>query len=130
MAENLTEYLQGTACQGFKAVPHYFASGDHVSYYFRNDPCFARRIDDLLTVYLSQDTRELVGCKIKGVRHILDTAGEFGVLLNDGQIRMGLFFFYGAARAEHEEQKRQYEELGKIAKEAVLPKGELQDCPA
>ena len=79
MEQDLDEYLKTHKAKGFKAVPHYFGQGDFVTYYFRDDPCYAERVDDLLTVFLTFDTKELVGCKIKGVRHILRTAGNFGV---------------------------------------------------
>jgi hypothetical protein len=73
MADKLTDYLQEHPCKGFRPVPF-----DFVTYYARGERCFERRIDDLLTVYLSMETEELVGCKIKGVKHLF-TAHECGV---------------------------------------------------
>jgi hypothetical protein len=126
MVQNLKQYLKEHKCKGFNPVPHYFPNGDFVSYFFRNDRCRAQRVDDLLTVYLAIETDELVGCKIKGVRHILETAGNFGVALDDGDLRLGLFFFVGAATAKDEDQKRRYDELGRIAKDATVDRRELQ----
>lgn len=126
MARDLKEYLQEHPCQGFRPVAHYFANGDFVSYYFRNERCCAQRVDDLLTVYLATGTGELVGCKIKGVRHILDRAGTFGVTVDGGAVRLGLFFFYGAARAEDAVQQRRYEELARLAKDAMIDWKEFQ----
>src|SRR3977135_1506577 len=100
MATNLDEYLESLRPKGFRPVPHYFAQGDFVTYYFRNDPCYAERVDDLLTVFVTFDTKELVGCKIKGVKHILQSAGNFGVGMDDGAVRLGMFFFVGAALAK------------------------------
>ena len=97
-----------------------------VSYYFRNERCYAQRVDDLLTVYLALGTDELIGGKIKGVKHILDTAGTFGVMVDDGNVRLGVLFFYGAARAEGEDQKNRYEELARVAKDVTLDRKELQ----
>src|SRR5437764_1273068 len=84
MAEDLKHYLQEHSCQGFRPIPHYFAAGDFVTYYFRNERCYAQRVDELLTVYLGQGTNELVGCKIIGVKHILETASTFGVTVHEG----------------------------------------------
>jgi hypothetical protein len=126
MAKDLTEYLETHHSRGFRPVPHYFRQGDFVTYYFRDERAFAQRVDDLLTVFISFDTKELVGCKIKGVRHILQTAGDFGVTLDDGNVQLGLFFFIGAAVAKDEEQKRRYEELGRMAKNVVLNRAELE----
>src|SRR5262245_22916350 len=77
MAKNLSEHLDERPAKGFRPVPHYFPSGDFVSYFFRNDRCYARQVDELLTVYLAFGSDELVGCKIKGVKHILRAAGDF-----------------------------------------------------
>jgi len=126
MAQNLKEYLAERKCQGFKPVPHYFANGDFVTYYLSDERCYAQRVDDLLTVYLSMQTHELAGCKIKGVRHILQTAGDFGVTIDGKDVRLGLFFFIGAAMAKDETQKRRYEQLRQIAKDAIVNRHELQ----
>lgn len=125
MVENLKQFLAAHPAQGFKSVPHYFASGDFVTYYFRNGRCYAERVDDFLTVFLTHETAELVGFKIKGVKHILETAGDFGVIVDDGEVKLGLFFFLGATMAKDEAQKRRYEELEPF-KDAILNRRELQ----
>jgi hypothetical protein len=126
MAEDLDEYLKNHSPKGFRPLPHYFAQGDFVTYYFRNDPSYAERVDDLLTVFLSFETKELVGCKIKGVKHILQTAGDFGVALDDGDVRLGIFFFVGAALARDEAQRTRYEQIGQKAKEVTVNRKELE----
>lgn len=126
MVQNLSQYLAEHTCQGFKPVPHYFPDGDFVSYFFRPDRCYAERVDDMLTVYLAFDSNELVGCKIKGVQQVLKTAGEFGVGVADGDVRLGFFFFLGSAMAQSDAQRQRYDELGRIAKDATLDRNELQ----
>ena len=126
MAQDLIEYLKTHPAQGFRPVPHYFPEGDFVTYYFRNDPSYAQRVDDLLTVFLAFDTKELVGCKIKGVRHILQTAGDFGIGLDAGTVQLGFFFFVGASLAKEEMQKKRYEELRQKASEVSLDRRLLQ----
>ncbi len=128
MAQNLDEYLATHKPKGFRPVPHYFAQGDFVTYYFRSDPSYAQRVDDILTVFLSFDTNELVGCKIKGVKHILQTAGAFGVTLDDEDVELGLFFFVGASLAKDETQKQRYEQLRQVARTARIDKRELQEA--
>jgi hypothetical protein len=126
MAESLTEYLAKNKPQGFRPVPHYFPQGDFVTYYFRNDPCYAQRLDDVVTVFLAFGTDELVGCKIKGVKKILQSAGDFDVHIEDSAIKLGLFFFVGAAVAKDESQRKRYDELQRLAKNATLDRRELQ----
>jgi hypothetical protein len=120
MAQDLDEYLRENHSEDFTPAPQYFATGDYVAYHFGAERSYAHRVDDLLTVYLSTENDELVGCKIKCVKHILDSAGEFGVLLDDGSVRMGILFFYGAARATDDAKRRPYEELGRIAKDKTF----------
>jgi len=125
MAENLKQYLESHKCRGFNPVPHYFPRGDFVTYFFHSDRCHAQRVDDLLTVYLANGTDELVGCKVKGVKHILNSAGDFGVTIGEGTVKLGLFFWLGASLARGEEQRRRYEELRHLAKDAGLSRQEL-----
>jgi hypothetical protein len=69
-----------------------------------------------------------VGCKIKGVRRILEAAGDFGVLVDDGDKRLSLFFFVGAlgaAKAEGERAER-YRELHQVVGDMPIPDEALQ----
>lgn len=127
MEKNLTEFLENNRPKGFRQIPHYFPNGDFVSFYFCNDRCYAERVDDRLTVYLSMATRELVGCKIKGVRQALQTAGDFGVDLDLGKIRLKFLFFVGALSHEKESsQRHRYDELSEKSMGAELDLKELE----
>ena len=83
-------------------------------------------MDDVLTVYRAFDSHEMVGCKIQGVRHILNAAGDFNLLVADGGVRLAIFFFVGAVWAKDEAQKRVYHELKHVAINAALTSEELQ----
>ncbi len=120
MAQDLKQYLAEHPCKGFKPVPHYFPEGDYVTYFHRDERARAQRLDDLLTVYLSLASGELVGCKIKGVRHLLQTAGSFGVTVQDGHIKLGFFFLIGSCIAREEAQKKLYQELNRMAQDVEL----------
>src|SRR5436305_10527307 len=98
MATNqLTEYLKGRKCQGFNPRPYYCKTGDFLTYYFKNDECFAERLDDTLTVYLSMQDREFVGFKLKGVEHLRRVLGDFQFQVFDGRgkLMLGMLFFAG-----------------------------------
>ncbi len=120
MADKLTEYLQEHPCKEFRPVPFYSEMGDFVTYYARGERCYERRIDDLLTVYLSMETKELVGCKIKGVKHLLQTAGDFFVSVASGKVKLAFFLALGEKIARDPEQKRLYQELACMAKDVEL----------
>jgi hypothetical protein len=125
MATTLKEYLKANPPGEFRAVPHYFPSGDYLTYFVSDERCHAKRLDDVVTVYLANESGRLVGCKVKGVRHILNTAGAFGVDVDGGDgIRLGFFFFAGAApdRKDREPVKKWYELLKELADVTVDPK--------
>ena len=126
MAPTLADYLRDRRPKGFRSAPSYFPLGDYLTYFVSDEPCHARRVDDVVTVYLSNDTDRLVGCKVKGVKHILKTAGDFGVGLGDAAFRLGFFFFAGAApdRVRHEPVVRWYESLQAWAG-VTVPRDEL-----
>ena len=62
-------------------------------------------------------TKELVGCKIKGVKHLLQTAGNLFVSIDAGTVKLALFFAIVEKIASDPEQKRYYRELAAIAKD-------------
>lgn len=117
MAPNLSEYLKTNRPGTFRSAPRYFESGDYLTYFVQDVDYYAKRLDDVVTVYLTKGTDRLVGCKVKGVRHILRTAGAFGVGLEGAAVKLGLFFFAGAApdRAGNEPKMKWYDLLKELA---------------
>lgn len=107
-------------------MAHYSHQGDLVIYYFRNAASYAQRVDELLTVFRSFETNELVGCKIKGIQNILRTAGTFGVNADHGQVELNFFIFIGAATASDESQVKCYEELREKTGHVSLDRNKLQ----
>ncbi|MBU4271707.1 MAG: hypothetical protein KKA28_07600 [Planctomycetes bacterium] len=124
MAQELTEYLEGRSVSRFASVPHYFRDGDFVTFYVSDERYYAERVDQLLTVYRSATTGAMIGCKIKGVRHILSTLGDFAVVVRDGAIQLGLFFL--AAALDIDPSKRRfYHEVARLAKDLCIAPDEL-----
>jgi hypothetical protein len=115
MVQNLTSYLKESRPEGFRSVPHYFPSGDYLTYFVSDEPYYAKRLDDVITVYLTFDTHELIGCKVKGVKHILRTAGDFAVRVDGDGIELGFFFFVGAAPDRAGRDPKWYDKLKKLA---------------
>jgi hypothetical protein len=83
----------------FKSEPRYVADGDYVTHFFSDELCYAERIDDLLTIYLSEDTGDLIGCKIKGVTQLVKKVHAF-IELDDGELQMGYLFLSAAGPAD------------------------------
>jgi hypothetical protein len=126
MVQNLIDYLRDNPCKGFRPVPHYSADGDFLTYHFRPEAGYEERVDDFLTVYRAFETGQIVGCKIEGVKRILDAAGAFGVETGSGPIRLGFFFFAVAAVGKTEDQARRYRELGQLTKDAAIEREQLK----
>jgi hypothetical protein len=128
MANQLTEYLQGRVCRGFHPHPFYSKEGDFLTYFFRGDNAYAERIDDILTVYRSMDTTELVGFKIKGVRYIVETLGEFHRQYRDedGEVMLSLLVIAGMALSNDPDAKMHYKEIGRQTQTIPLNTRELQ----
>ena len=120
MATDLKGFLSSHKPKGFKSAPHYCASGDYLTFYLRNDRCYAKRVDDVLTVYRSMENGEFVGCEINGVRKILEAASSFGVKLNAEQFTLGFLFLIGMSLAKDEAQRQYYHDLKDIIKDVSI----------
>ncbi len=76
----------------FQPLAVYDPDGDCIEFLAKPDPFYAERIDELVTVYYSQETGEIVGSLIKGVsrlcREILRQMPGFRIEVRDGRIRL------------------------------------------
>jgi len=127
MGESLKEYIKNHPARGFRSQPHYFQEGDFVAYYIKEDVAYEERIGELVTIYRSMKSNEMVGCKIKGLKRIMKTLGDFGmlrVMIKDGKVSLGLLFM-GAALANPGCQ----EEYGKYGKSFVDVPVDLAQLP-
>ena len=111
---DLMSYLEGKTCAGRKEKPVYFEDGDFVTFYCADDMAHEQRIDELVTIYRSFKTGEMVGCKIKGVKRILSRIGDFGIIIHDhgSLLTLGMLFL-GAAAFANPTQQKEYEDLGR-----------------
>jgi hypothetical protein len=80
----------------FAPTATYDSDGDCIEFLAKPDPFYAERIDDLVTVYYSQETGEVVGSLIKGVskfcRDVLEKMPGFQIEIQDGPIRLKHIF--------------------------------------
>lgn len=121
MATDLSEFRSSHKPKGFEPIPHYFASGDYLTFYLRHERCYAKRVDEVLTIYRSMDKGgEFVGCKITGIRKILAAASSFGVQLSAGKLTLGFLFLVGLTLAKDESQRHFYYELKDLVKDVSI----------
>jgi hypothetical protein len=80
----------------FEPFATYDADGDCIEFLAKPDAFFAERVDDLVTVYYSQETGELMGSLIKGVskfcREMVERMTGFKIEIHDGPVQLEHFF--------------------------------------
>jgi len=114
---SLSEFLESTRAEagGFQPCPLYVPEGDSLTFYLKDEDSYGERIDELLTVYKSSATDEIVGCQIKGVRRKLQELQKFMVTLKDLKLDLGLLFLAYMATSDSKTARHQYEWLGEQA---------------
>ena len=136
MAEKLTDYMQQLEAQGSPAFAapqwRYGAKEDSLFFYFRSDESYAHRLNSFVTLFLSREGDELVGCQIKGLRRKLETDGSFCLSVKrDDRLELGLFFHLLAYETAEPKPRDYLIELGQRAKGIrVDPKDLALPCPA
>jgi len=88
--------LLAEPAERFKATATYDPDGDCIEFLASPDPFYAERIDDLVTVYYSQENNEIIGSQIKGVskfyRAVLRQMPGFKIEVHDGRVSLEHIF--------------------------------------
>jgi hypothetical protein len=124
----LIDYIKTHKPKGFSPQPHYSADGDSLTFYFKDEESYGERVDNFLTVYRSIKTDDLVGCQVKGLAKALKLLGDFGLVIRDGKVLLGLIFIacMAANPPPEPETKERYLELGRMTKKTTIPARELE----
>jgi hypothetical protein len=90
--EEFIDKLLGEPEREFAPFAEYDADGDCIEFFAAPGPFYAERIDGMLTVYRSRETKEIVGSLIKGASHLCkELLGKYPNLrieVHDGKIRL------------------------------------------
>lgn len=88
--------LLARSADQFKPTATYDRDGDCIEFLAKPDAFYAERIDDLVTVYCSQETDEVIGSLIKGVsKFCVEVEGKlpgFKIEIHDGPVRLQHIF--------------------------------------
>src|SRR6266852_2891605 len=88
--------LLAKPAEQFRPTATYDPDGDCIEFLAKPDPFFAERVDDLVTVYYSQQTGEIVGSLIKGVCRFCQQFSKknpgFRIVIQDGPVRLEHIF--------------------------------------
>ncbi len=85
-----------SSTKSFEPGAYYDPHGDCIEFLIEPHDFYAERIDDLVTVYYSRETNEIIGSLIKGVsslrENLLDKYPGFIVEIQDGKICLAHLF--------------------------------------
>ena len=115
----------------FRPTATYDPDGDCIEFFAEPDPFYAERVDDLVTVYYSQDTREVIGSLIKSVTRLCRDLSEkmpgFKIEIQDGHIRLHHLFLarlWASQFASRDIITLTYRKLIKVSGDTIV-EGEL-----
>jgi hypothetical protein len=88
--------LLARPAEQYRPTAIYDPDGDCIEFLAKPDPFWAERIDDLVTVYYSQETGEIVGSLLTGVSRFCSEFSKknpgFQIVIDDGPIRLEHLF--------------------------------------
>ena len=112
----------------------YDPDGDCIEFLAKPDPFYAERVDDLVTVYYSQETDEVIGSLIKGVTRFCDRLKEtlpgFAIEISDDRVRLVHIFrarLWSSPSAPQDLATLTYQKLIRVAEDSQI---EAELCPA
>jgi hypothetical protein len=88
--------LLARPAEQFRPTATYDPDGDCIEFLAKPDPFYGERVDDLVTVYYSQETGEVVGSFLKGVSRFCSEFSKknpgFKIVIEDGPVRLEHIF--------------------------------------
>mgnify|MGYP001033652322 CR=1 FL=1 len=113
--QQLADILSGCS-DTFKPYACLHKASDSLTVYFKGDADYSKRLTDHVTLYLSLDNDEIVGCRIKGISGILEDLPNFIHVTHDGSVNLSEIFlaFLGATE---DEDRSAIKQLGSAARE-------------
>lgn len=123
--------LLARPAEQFRPTATFDPDGDCIEFLAKPDPFYGERVDDLVTVYYSQNTGEITGSLIKGVRRFFKQFAKknpgFRIVIEDGPARLEHLFLARLWSAPQDPQTIKtltYRKLIEVAGETVV-EGEL-----
>lgn len=88
--------LLAKPAERFRPTATYDPDGDCIEFLAKPDAFYAERVDDLVTVYCSQETGEVIGSLLKGVskfcKALLEKLPGFRIEIQDGRVNLEHIF--------------------------------------
>src|SRR5260370_18303934 len=117
--------LLARPAEQFRPTATYDPDGDCIEFLAKPDPFYAERVDDVVTVYYSQETGEVIGSLLKGVsafcKEMLQKMPGFQIEINNGRVRVVHLFrarLWSSANDPQDIATLTYRKLMNVAEEA------------
>lgn len=100
-----------------KFTPYCYISeeSDTLTAYFEGDADYSKQLNDHITLYLSLETHEIVGCRIKGISGIIQDLPNY-IKVRQGNVELSVLFFAFRGGAD-EETRDMLNGLARVADE-------------
>jgi hypothetical protein len=117
-AARLLKLAQGAPA--FQPTATYDVDGDCIEFLIKPDPFYGERIDDLVTVYYSQESKEVTGSLIKGIHDFLKKHPGLNIDIQEGRVRLVHLFraSFWSKQAPGQIESRTYRKLIEAAEES------------
>lgn len=119
--------LLARPAEQFEPTATYDPDGDCIEFLAKPGPFYAERVDDLVTVYYSQETGEVIGSLIKGAREFCTEFTRrnpgFRIVVEDGPARLEHFFLarlWSSSRDPQELATLTYRKLIDVAGQTIV----------
>jgi hypothetical protein len=123
--ETLTEYLKAHKPLGFSPRPRYIKEADAIVFFFKADESYAKRLDDVVTLYLSTEEDSLVGCKVKGAKSLLQAGETLSVHVQRGKVDLSMIIKAFSAKASKDDKTQ--DTYRRLSDEAERLNAKLED---
>jgi len=117
--------LLARPAEEFRPTATYDPDGDCIEFLASPEPFYAERVDDLVTVYYSQETHEVVGSLLKGVSKFCDAFLKkmpgFKIEIHDGRVSLQHVFrarLWECEKDPHDVATLTYRKLIEVAQAA------------
>ena len=118
----------------FEPAATYDRDGDCIEFLAGPDSFYGERVDDLVTVYYSHETGEIVGALLKGVSRFCQELSKnlpgFAIEIQDGRVRVHALFLarlWSTHSAPNDVRVLTYRKLIEVAEKTHA---EAEFCPA
>ena len=104
-----------------KFVPYCYMNkqADTLTVYFEGDADYSKRLCDHVTLYVSLETGEIVGCRIKGISGLLEDLPNY-IRVKQGRVELSVIFLAFRGGAKDDEASRAINDLAREASEREM----------